>query len=60
MPDMIQICSECNRPIEDQYIMRVADSILHEHCLRYVTNHQRYKLQGVSTSGIPEHLLDIR
>ena len=34
MPDMIQICSECNRPIEDQFVMRVADSILHEQCLR--------------------------
>ena len=36
MPDMVQICSECDRPIEDQFIMRVADSILHEHCLRSV------------------------
>lgn len=37
MPDMIQICSECNRPIEDQFVMRVADSILHEQCLRCFT-----------------------
>ena len=36
MPDMVQICSECNLPIEDQFIMRVGDSILHEHCLRWV------------------------
>jgi len=34
---MIQVCSECNRPIEDQYVMRVADSILHEQCLRCFT-----------------------
>lgn len=37
MPDMIQVCSECNRPIEDQFVMRVADSILHEQCLRCFT-----------------------
>lgn len=36
MPDIVQICSECNLPIEDQFIMRVGDSILHEHCLRCV------------------------
>ena len=55
MPDMIQICSECNRPIEDQYIMRVADSILHEHCLRYVTNHVRNDLYNtVSILNIEE------
>ena len=36
MPDIVQICSECQLPIEDQFIMRVGDSILHEHCLRCV------------------------
>ena len=36
MPDMSQAsCSECNRPISDQFVMRVGDSILHEQCLRY-------------------------
>jgi len=38
MPDMSQAsCSECNRPISDQFVMRVGDSILHEQCLRCFT-----------------------
>ena len=29
-------------------------------CLRYVADHHRYKLKSVCTTGVPEHLLDIR
>lgn len=37
MPDMSQACSECNRAISDQFVMRVGESILHEQCLRCFT-----------------------
>jgi len=33
MPDM-EICAECNRPIEDQYVLRVGESSLHQDCLK--------------------------
>ena len=33
MPDM-EICAECNRQIEDQYVLRVGDSSLHQDCLK--------------------------
>ena len=48
MPDMSQAsCSECNRPISDQFVMRVGDSILHEQCLRYLLS-----------QSLPHHLSD--
>merc|ERR1712127_799755 len=33
MPDM-EICAECHRQIEDQYVLRVGDSSLHQECLK--------------------------
>ena len=33
MPDM-EICAECHRHIEDQYVLRVGDSSLHQECLK--------------------------
>lgn len=33
MPDM-EICAECNRQIEDQYVLRVGESSLHQECLK--------------------------
>ena len=33
MPDM-EVCAECNRHIEDQYVLRVGDSSLHQDCLK--------------------------
>ncbi len=33
MPDM-EVCAECHRPIEDQYVLRVGDSSLHQECLK--------------------------
>jgi len=33
MPDM-EICSECNRQISDQFVLRVGDSSLHQDCLK--------------------------
>jgi hypothetical protein len=47
MPDMSQAsCSECNRPISDQFVMRVGDSILHEQCLRPQVLHMRRLSDG--------------
>ena len=37
MPDMSAACSECNRAICDQFVMRVGEAILHEQCLRCFT-----------------------
>jgi len=33
MPDM-EVCAECNLPIEDQYVLRVGESSLHQECLK--------------------------
>ena len=34
MLDTMEICAECSRPIEDQYVLRVGESSLHQDCLR--------------------------
>lgn len=30
----MEVCAECNRSIEDQFVLRVGDSSLHQECLR--------------------------